>query len=116
MVTDITQVQLKEMAHIMAQASGAQKVILFGSRARGDFDHLSDWDFLLLLPEGAWMQSFESELDVVRATHMALLEAGFDVSIDIVPMSENHYQQGNSVLAQVAQKEGKTLLEAGVYA
>lgn len=28
------------------------EVILFGSRARGDFHNESDWDFLILLDEG----------------------------------------------------------------
>lgn len=112
----VSHTKLQEMAQIMAQASGAVKVILFGSRARGDFDKSSDWDFLLLLPEGDWMQTFESEMDMVRTAHNSLLKAGIDLSMDIIPMSVRGFEEGTTVLARVIWKEGITLLETSVTA
>ncbi len=108
--------QLQEIAQIMATASGASKVILFGSRARGDFDSSSDWDFLLVMPKGIWMQSFETEMDLVRKTHQALLDAGFDFSLDILLISEQGFEVGTTVLARVVWKEGITLVETSVTA
>ncbi len=115
-MNSVSQNELKEIAAIMAKASGASKVILFGSRARGDFDSSSDWDFLLVMPKGHWMQSFETEMDLVRKTHQALLDAGFDFSLDILLISEQGFEAGTTVLARVVWKEGITLVETGVTA
>lgn len=104
--------QAKAMARVLANASGASEVFLFGSRARGNWDTLSDWDFLLVLPDGEWMQSFDTELEVVRQAQNALWEAGFDVYADVIPMSLGAYQKGNNVLARVVWKEGISLLGA----
>jgi predicted nucleotidyltransferase len=103
-----------EMARVLALASGAIKVILFGSRARGDFHASSDWDFLLILPIGAWMQSFETELEVVRVAQKALWDAGFDCFVDVIPMSVASFERGDNVLARLAWREGLTLFESEV--
>jgi predicted nucleotidyltransferase len=105
----ISQDQIREMARVMAHASGATSVILFGSQARGDADAASDWDFLLVLPDGAWMNSFDAELEIVRQTQKALWEAGFDLSMELIPMSESSFSNGDNVLARVIWREGKTL-------
>ena len=112
----MNQTELKKIAAIMAKASGANKIILFGSRARGDFDSSSDWDFLLVMPKGNWMQSFETEMDLVRKTHQALLDAGLDFSLDILPISEQGFERGTTVLARIVWKEGVTLFESSVKA
>ncbi len=107
----MNQTELKEIAAIMAKASGASKIILFGSRARGDFDSSSDWDFLLVMP-ATWNPScFSQELDTTRAAHNALLERGFDFSIDIIPMTYTAYTTGNNVLARMVWREGITIFE-----
>jgi uncharacterized protein len=35
----------------LAEATGAEAIILFGSRARGDNDDESDWDLCVILPD-----------------------------------------------------------------
>jgi predicted nucleotidyltransferase len=107
----VNQTELKEIAAIMAKASGASKIILFGSRARGDFDASSDWDFLLVMPQTWNPASFNLELDVVRAAHNALWEFGFRESIELIPMRLTAFQTGNNVLARVIWQEGITLFE-----
>ena len=110
-MNQLSEIQLQEIAHIMATASGASKVILFGSRARGDFDSSSDWDFLLVMPK-TWNPScFSEELNTVRAAHNALLNANYDFSIDIIPMREVAFNTGNNVLARMVWQEGITLFE-----
>lgn len=42
----------QQVKKTVAAIDPAAKVILFGSRARGDFRDDSDWDFLILLPHG----------------------------------------------------------------
>jgi HEPN domain-containing protein len=101
--------QLQEIAQIMATASGASKVILFGSRARGDFDSSSDWDFLLVMPQNWNPSCLDQELDAARAAHNALFKQGFNFSIDIIPMTNNAFISGNNVLARMVWREGITL-------
>ncbi len=72
-MNSISQTQLQDIAQIMATASGASKVILFGSRARGDFDASSDWDFLLVMPESWNPSCLEEELHVSRTSHDLVL-------------------------------------------
>ena len=115
-MNSISQNKLQEIAQIMATASGANKIIIFGSRARGDFDALSDWDFLLVMPQ-TWNPScFSEELNTVRAAHNALLNANFDFSIDIIPMRDVAFNTGNNVLARMIWSEGKTVLEVAEVA
>jgi predicted nucleotidyltransferase len=108
-VKTISHDELTEMARVMARESGANSVILFGSQARGDADASSDWDFLLVLPDGPWMNSFDAELEIVRQTQRALWDAGFDLSMEIILMSESSFTKGDNVLARVIWREGKTL-------
>jgi len=35
----------------LAEATDAEEVLLFGSRARGDHDDSSDWDLCVILPD-----------------------------------------------------------------
>lgn len=49
-------------------------VILFGSRARGDFQKDSDADLAVILPDGEW--------DFV-ATKLAMADMAFDVMLDV---------------------------------
>ncbi len=107
----MNQTQLKEIAQIMATASSANKIILFGSRARGDFDSSSDWDFLLVMPTSWNPSCLEEELEITRASHNALLKRGYDFSTDIIPMTYNAFTTGNNVLARMVWREGITLFE-----
>jgi len=41
--------KIKELAASVFEGTAGSKLILFGSRARGDFSEDSDWDLLVLL-------------------------------------------------------------------
>jgi uncharacterized protein len=104
--------QARAMARVLALSSGALEVVLFGSRARGDFDDSSDWDFLLILPDGAWMFDFEAELEIVRTAQKALWDAGFDVYADVIPMPSSVYQKGTNSLVRIVTREGISVFGA----
>lgn len=92
---------LRAVAATAAHASGARRVILFGSRARGDHDPDSDVDLLLL---------FDDETDLMEAA----LKANLAVfprfwSLDVVPMTEDRYERRASILAIEAAREGVVL-------
>src|SRR5436305_8689177 len=42
---------IEEATHRLVEAAHPEKIILFGSYARGDFDKRSDLDLLIILPE-----------------------------------------------------------------
>jgi uncharacterized protein len=92
---------LQDIAARAARASGAKRVILFGSRARGDHRLDSDVDMLLVLDDNADL--FKSGL--------AAYEAMFppQIGFDILPIRESDYINGSTLLARVAQREGVVL-------
>ncbi|HWH07617.1 MAG TPA: nucleotidyltransferase domain-containing protein [Candidatus Thermoplasmatota archaeon] len=96
--TDLT--ELREIARKAAIASGAKRVILFGSVARGESREDSDLDLLLIIDT-------EDQHELLRAAERA--ELAFwprDFAMDLVPMRLSHYESGASVLAREAQAEG----------
>lgn len=44
--------ELRDIVAPIAARYGILRMFLFGSRARGDFDEDSDYDFIILCPEG----------------------------------------------------------------
>ena len=95
------------IAKILALATGATRVILFGSQARGDAHSASDWDFLLVMPAGSWMNSFDTELELIRTAQQAIWDAGIDISADLIPMAESAFERGDNVLARTVWLEGQ---------
>lgn len=59
---------VKEVIH---QIDEAAEVILFGSRARGDFDADSDWDFLILIDEEVTSEKEELIRDALYDIELA---------------------------------------------
>lgn len=59
---------VKEVIH---QIDETAEVILFGSRARGDFDADSDWDFLILIDEEVTSEKEELIRDALYDIELA---------------------------------------------
>mgnify|MGYP000418548217 CR=1 FL=1 len=87
---------------------GIYKIILFGSRARGDYTEDSDWD-ILLVTEGKidkkTKRSFlvESRRKIIRA---------INDPIDIIIIDKNHFEEYKNVygdIAGIAELEGITI-------
>ena len=83
------------------------KMILFGSRARGDADPYSDMDVVVVLDS----PSNEEERDYVSN---CAWEAGFEQGIVVVPVvfSRNEWENGperHSLLVQAVSREGVNL-------
>jgi len=71
---------------------GVEKIILFGSRARGDFKEGSDWDFLIIVKSGYDRRAVREFLIEVRR---ALVNLGIAPEIivaekDIVERYKNY--------------------------
>jgi hypothetical protein len=81
-----------------------ERVLLFGSRARGDVDADSDMDVLVIL-EGA------ADAEAVDYVRLSAWEAGVEQGIVIVPVtvSRAEWQDGplsSSLLALAVEKDG----------
>lgn len=89
----------KQLVHIISAIPEVQKVILFGSRARGDFDDRSDIDLAIEAPsmeQKNWLAltfELEENLDTL-------------LSIDLVRLD-----QASQELEERINKEGEVLYE-----
>ncbi|HWG84360.1 MAG TPA: nucleotidyltransferase domain-containing protein [Deinococcales bacterium] len=98
--------ELREIGRIVAEASGASKVILFGSVARGEARPDSDLDLLLLFDELPGKKLLEQLEPVVRA-RKALWPPKYPM--DLIPMTVGAFEEGAYVLAREAKKDGIVL-------
>ncbi len=90
--------KIKEAILKVAEKYGIEvdRIILFGSRARGDFKENSDWDILVV-----------SKTDVNRTTErkflydctLKLLELGIDA--DIILVSRDYYLRNKGVFGDI---------------
>ncbi len=103
---------LRTLAGIVAEASGAVKVVLFGSRARGQARVESDVDFLLLVPDEVWGDTLFECMEPALCAQDALWEAGADFRFDLIPMRLTAFERETSVLARVAKRDGIVVFDS----
>lgn len=95
---------LDKFKTLLLKQVSLDKLILFGSRARGDAGRYSDIDVVVVLKDDADEQDFDYVSDCAW-------EAGFEYGIVIVPVvfTKNEWENGPerySLLAQAVEKEG----------
>ncbi len=99
---------IEEITHRLAAAAPGAKVILFGSRSRGEEGPDSDVDLLVIEPE---------EVERPRAESARLRRAlrGFGVGLDVIVVSREHvdaWGHFEGSLLNDALTEGRVLVEA----
>jgi len=98
--------KLSEITKRIVQASQPEKIILFGSYARGDFGPDSDLDLLVVIPEGKHLRHESTRL---RGELRGLL-----VPVDIVVTTPEQLERLGKVRGMVyrtALADGKVLYE-----
>ncbi len=101
---------LRTLAGIVAEASGAVKVVLFGSRARGQARVDSDLDWLLVIPDERFGESFTEQVQPALRASQALLDHNlYTCPMDFVPTRASTFSEGRTVIARAAAKEGIVL-------
>ena len=103
---------LRTIAEISARASGAKKVILFGSVARGEAHADSDLDLLLVMADHEFGKTLFEQIEATRKASEALFDAGYRMPMDLLPMRFSDHLTGRSIIARVAQCEGIVLFES----
>lgn len=98
---------LQEMVRRIVRVARPEKIILFGSAARGDMGPDSDVDLLVVVPGPARRRSLAGEL------YMALGDVGVAKDIVVVTAEDvERYKDDPGLIVQPALEEGRTLYEA----
>ena len=103
-MTDIEKGILDKFKALLSKRVSINKMILFGSRARGDADQHSDMDIAVILNEPVE----EKDIDYVSD---CAWEAGFEYGIVVVPVVFTREEWENSperssLLVQAAEMDG----------
>src|SRR5438067_2185370 len=99
---------LAEIVRRVATALDADRVYLFGSRARGEVTSDSDYD-LLVLVKGRTGDGYEMERRAYRAL------GGIEASVDVVVMTTERYERRRGLRASLpgtVAREGRLLFAA----
>jgi predicted nucleotidyltransferase len=85
-----------------------EKVVLYGSYARGDFHAESDIDFLVILRDEEWSTSNEVR-DIVDETYELALEQSVPISAKPVPA--RMFKESNRLFFREVRQQGITVYE-----
>lgn len=104
---------LEKFRSLLLERVRVDKIILFGSRARGDAEADSDMDLLLVLHDPPTGEIEDYILDCAW-------EAGIDHSVVVVPIvySREEWEEGpeqSSLLALAVQREGIAVYESRAH-
>ncbi|MBE9063440.1 DUF433 domain-containing protein [cf. Phormidesmis sp. LEGE 11477] len=106
--TDLTSDALADaVPQILKKAPYIRLLILFGSRARGDADQSSDWDFAVLCDEKKYKQYRKEGWSLLHAWE--IIQTVYDLKddeIDVIDLKEC-----SDLLAHTVVREGKLLHE-----
>lgn len=86
---------------LLAQGLRLGRIILFGSRTRGDEQEESDIDLLVISEDFAGKSIFERAALTKNAEITAMKQ--FQVPFDIITLTEDEFEHGGSLFAQFAE-------------
>ena len=100
----LTKRQTVDLVERIVAAAHPQRIILFGSSARGEAGRYSDIDLLIVAPEGSHRRK------TAQAIYRGLL--GFGLPVDVVvatPSDLEKYRDSPSLVYREALREGREL-------
>ena len=106
-MTTTEKIVLDKLKSLLQNRVTLYKLVLFGSRARGDAGPYSDMDVLVILGDASTDKDFDSVSDCAW-------EAGFEYGIVVVPVvfTRNEWENSperSSLLAKAVEAEGVPL-------
>ena len=97
---------LDELVQLIVKHARPERIILFGSRARGDARSDSDYDLLVILADGA------DRWEISRRTRMAIASARITTPIDLLFQVRSEYDRRRAKaghLFAIVEQEGTDL-------
>ena len=102
----LDQTTLDNIIRRIVEVADPQRIILFGSAARGDMNRHSDFD-LLIVKEGV------DTLDLMRQIRRNLYGVGAAVDAFVVtPQAVERYKDSHALVIKPALREGKVVYES----
>ncbi len=98
--------EIQEMVDRIVQEFDPQRIILFGSHARGDAGWDSDVDFLVVMPVEGSRRKKTTEIDRALADRK--------LPVDLIVVTPEHFERYRNVVGTIiypACREGKVLYE-----
>ena len=86
---------LEKVKEIIIKAVSPRKIILFGSRARGEANEYSDYDILVIKDD------VENERHITRKINYELLNEDIDTGIDILATSTEKWDRNKDNIAYI---------------
>jgi len=103
----LTQRQTADLVDRIVAAVHPERIIVFGSSARGEAGRYSDIDLLVVAPEGAHRRK------TAQAIYRALLGSGLPVDVVVATPSDlEKYRDSPVLVYRQALREGKELYAA----
>ncbi len=93
--------EITQLAEAAGRAAHAERVVVFGSRARGDAGATSDLDLAVIVPDSA------DRREALRAALVAT--AWRKLPVDLVVLAHTTWVQGTTMLARQVRREGRTV-------
>ena len=85
MKTETVPKELKQVTEIIKQKADPVRIVLFGSRARGDYTTSSDYDILIII------KNVKNEREITREIYKELYTQGVDLDIELIAVDENRW-------------------------
>ncbi|MDR1871820.1 MAG: nucleotidyltransferase domain-containing protein [Deltaproteobacteria bacterium] len=99
-------IELSRLVNFIVSTVSPKKIILFGSRARGDHNEDSDYDILLI------MDTSFNRIDLISSLYSALRQTDLTKNIDFLAISSDRYDELKSDIGyiyKVIEREGKVV-------
>lgn len=96
--------------------AGVEKIILFGSTARGEESEQSDIDLIVVAPVNNIPSNFREKMDLYLSYNQYVKPFREQIPIDIMVYTRAGYRKFldmDSMFAREIQEKGKVLYEAG---
>jgi predicted nucleotidyltransferase len=99
--------QIKNIITESLMGNEISKIILFGSRAKGNSDENSDYDILIVLKKQLDRKDIINYKSIIRK-NLAQINIAADILINSIDYTEKAYKQNGNVI-KFALQEGKVL-------
>lgn len=95
MKTKTIPAELNQAIDIIKQKANPERIILFGSRARGDNDPSSDYDILIVTRKAG------NEREITRSVYKEMYQQNIMLDIELIAISQNKWKSSKDQLGLI---------------